>query len=757
MYRSHRYHASLEGGQTVLFIVAVFVTLATLVTGLFATSGVTQIKISRDFINSQQAFFGAESGFEEVSERIFDGQKHSDSFTLNNNNTNIIIDPTPLDALGDRYVVSGVDGGAVRRSSFFINTPGNVEWNADVQAGYSGIEMDNSAMILGSVYSNGSIQRTSAGVSLIELRANPIKAYSGYVQIAKPRSGPDPEATHKPDLNTSVGGLNYGYVFPLPLGQIAAYNDEDPLSEMPSDITSPTITPLSWRRSNAQDNLAQQITVQYTGKPEKVRLLIKKVGTGGSNFKVKILGNKTGKWQTPPGVYLQAPDSANIIAESSLIDKDSITSTWRWWEIPFDTSSANYYTMYPGTPYWIVFDPSTGCGQASCANGYEVGASVASYQPQPLTETLWYEARYASSLQSTNWCKPPGCDSGALERDLIFELFVGTAKNSLKRIKVYRQQENGQSYLNTCPSEGTGPDIVYGKGNFVKVDFLESTTINVPVFYNESYFPGANCPSGNNSNWTNDVEPLPPPLTDAFITSMASTTNTDCSSGTCVPCHAGSDCEPCQDGIVCIAGGLPVKYNFNVTQIVSAGAEIHLPYDGSAKHTEITGDFNITNRDLIIGGNIYVHGNFTATAGSSVCTISIDTSDDVEKNLAIIVDGTVNINNCRVVGKLENNDQLSTKDKQPIENSHIMIISRSTNLQDQAPAILISNSGQGDMLYATKGLIKLDNSAEVTALYGEKIKLVNNTKITSLSEGPGKMLFPTVEAVPTPKGYQQVQ
>lgn len=138
---------------TLIVLAVVLIIIATL-----SLTTLIEQKITRNFTKSAQAFFAAEAGIEDSLYRIIKGKNYqaTNSLTVGSGTTNINISGSSsqktIKAEGEREnrfrsveVKLAIDTDAV---SFYYG----------VQVGEGGLIMENNSQVIGSVYSNGSIQ-----------------------------------------------------------------------------------------------------------------------------------------------------------------------------------------------------------------------------------------------------------------------------------------------------------------------------------------------------------------------------------------------------------------------------------------------------------------------------------------------------------------------------------------------------------------------------------------------------------------------
>ena len=202
-------------GQVLTIAAIFFMAISLTVSFGVAQPVVDQIESARSIESGAQSLYAAESVFQDVAYRLVKGMAVDTVETLSlgvatgTATTTSILDGKEILAAGDK-------GRFVRKSKTQLLTSEGVSFNYGLQAGNGGINLSNSALIVGNVYSNGpmtgsnsnTIQGTavSAGPSgLIDDVHATSSAYAHTIQNADI----DGDAYYQVISNTDVGGISY--------------------------------------------------------------------------------------------------------------------------------------------------------------------------------------------------------------------------------------------------------------------------------------------------------------------------------------------------------------------------------------------------------------------------------------------------------------------------------------------------------------------------------------------------------------------
>ena len=144
-------------------MVATILFLVVSVTIIFGLIGpiLKQQRIISQMLLSRQSYFLAEAGIEDVVYRLKTGQPVSATEVLNLSGSTVTTITADTDE-GKQIVAIGEVGGAVRKVETDLLLGVGIAFHYGVQVGQGGLEMSNSARIIGNVYSDGNIIGTNS-------------------------------------------------------------------------------------------------------------------------------------------------------------------------------------------------------------------------------------------------------------------------------------------------------------------------------------------------------------------------------------------------------------------------------------------------------------------------------------------------------------------------------------------------------------------------------------------------------------------
>ena len=670
-------------GQTVLIVTVLFVALTVIVTGLFATSGVSQYQNSRDFLYSQRSFFSAESALEDFAYRDASGVYPRPNLNPSGEATPYVLSGFPpasisltqyLNEASNTYVVTAVDNGVVRKNSFSHTTVDLAKFRADLHAGAFGIEMKQQSKIVGSVFSNGPIIGQNSATIAIKSVAH---GGTGKVEVAKPPN-PVPPAVNIADLNPEVG---------ITIGNVASLNVG-----------------------------AQQFIAGRSGKLDSVVFDVKKVGSIGTNLDVIIRRNDD-RGTTDPN------DDIPLVGVTALgsytVDRSGITTSYTTFSPYFSSQNID---IIAGQAYWVLFKRVNGCS-GTCDHYVLRGTTANPYDPLPSqwraellhaadqTSTIYYQASggpYDMKLQ-VNVASGPGSISGVHVHQVLMTddsppTFDPTCEGVVTNDIV------------ACPNQPACSDLVE-----VRVQKIQNNTLEVNAYYENQtgYFvegTGSSCTlaSGKvtSASLSEFSDEAPTPFASEYIEGIKSTAKKQDAYGNYL-----YKCDQVVEG--CDAYG-----DF------TAGESAIYPVD-NAEALYVDGDFTVSGKEIFIDGLIYVTGNLTF---SSVCDVSIPDAAP-EQTYFILVEGSV---------KLQGSCLVEGKPSALNAGSHIIIISLSSSLSETDPAITLESSATADVVHAENGLLYIKSSGGIKGAYGAKIVMESSAVVTSLTEGVGNVILPDV-------------
>ncbi|MEX0877770.1 MAG: hypothetical protein WDZ40_02835 [Candidatus Spechtbacterales bacterium] len=139
-----------------------------------------RLEAARNFGMSEQALYASEAGIEDVLLRYLDSSKsYTAPYTLNVGDASAEIQVQSISG-GDELVSKGDSSGRIRELKVVVesNTTG-ASFNYGAQVGEGGLEMDDNSEIIGSVYSNGSVDGDSGAIVtgdvIVAVNGNKIK------------------------------------------------------------------------------------------------------------------------------------------------------------------------------------------------------------------------------------------------------------------------------------------------------------------------------------------------------------------------------------------------------------------------------------------------------------------------------------------------------------------------------------------------------------------------------------------------------
>ena len=292
-----------EGGQTMIFIVILF--LAFSLTAIFGIINpvIRHTRATGNIVQSKQGYFLAESGIEDIVYRLKNGKQISSLNTLVLNGESV--ETAATDTLGGKTIVATGDSkNFIRKVKVNLVAGIGVAFNYGVQSGTGGFTMSNNAGVNGNVYSNG-----------------------------------------------PISGSNGSFV----TGSAISSNSAD--SSVETENISPATPPnqITFGNGNGTQDVAQSFSTTITGPIGKVSLYIKKVSTP-SNITVRIVADNAG---SPSATVLSSASlSASLITTSfGWVDlpmpasSDLVAGNSYWLILDASTNAAKYYIWGANSAY----------------------------------------------------------------------------------------------------------------------------------------------------------------------------------------------------------------------------------------------------------------------------------------------------------------------------------------------------------------------------------------------------------------------
>ncbi len=672
-----------ERGASALLLTIAMVTVGIIVVLSQVTLGMSQKARASETVNARRSFFATESILEDVAVRL----PTADAVTkANEGSYSMYLDPgapfvpkfTIDDELGvlNRYIATSKIGEIVRGASFSVIPLNEGAITDDLQAGAFGILLKNTATIKGQVFSNGPIVGLNQTNNKIILRQN-----TGYVAVAKNNTAPDPDRHYE------------------------SFN-------------------VKFRTNGDNDNIAQQFLAMETGLIASVKIKICRTATGGT---LNVYIKENGRNISPPYMPNAPDDTGSGIAVANVtVTSIALCGVPEEKEITFNPPAS----VVKGEPYWIVLNHVV----SGNGNAYELAAihnlSDDNYDPDVSLYNDSYkkqaEALWSGLHQSIRWCRPPTyvssyCDTRSSEIvagdsvDLWFQIYTNTDRSKMSTLKIEHCTDAGDGDADLCDgTPSTDCDMTFVK--YIDAHNISGVTSAAQARY-QTQTGGGNtfCATAQGSGGEQGVRD--PPFSPDKIKEWKQAAGWDSDP------TDGDETKYCTTAEGCDAFG---------DIDLSAAGMIFPKTTGDRLNAVIPGSVDISNQTLTLRNYTYIKGNLTAGGGSG-CKIQVSDTETTAipptKSLVIIVDGTVDINNCTITGRI--NDPLS----------HLMIVSLNKSITENAPAVWIRNSATGDIFMAYNGLLQINQSGSIVAGYGEWIIMEQSVSIAGIIEEPGSISF----------------
>ncbi len=692
-------------GIATLLLVVVFVVGATTLAISLTSLSIVETRSARDTTHSIRSFFSSESILEDVALRTLD-EDVSNNVT-DTNAYDIYFDHDSInadvelrkdqEAGTERYTAGSAIDSAARNSSFRLVPRNQGSWSEDLQAGWLGIRMFNTASVKGQIFSNGPIRGFNALKNVLSIRPG------AHIQVAPQRVGAD------------AGGSNNTTPF-----NYIVFRDHD-----------------------KKDNITQQFATSNTGYLSKIRLKIARTNYSTSwpelTFRIRENAMVDGKYV--PGAAVGSPVTISGSNISTTFPVYSSPSAIPWYEINF---SDQYIPISAGRPYWLEIH-SVDCG-GNCARYFYVAAQEGSAAQYPVVDAygeavpvkrpmvLW-----AQNNSGAVWCEPgtTGSFSGSTDctemnntgywdptsgpSDIMFEVYISTTPTVIDNV-----------IINTC-SDGPDAGVCDGTpvnscagGNLV---YVEAPLITNSTIYAKTNTYSAPAASTIQSGCPSDAGQFETTVLPGESYEIVATT-TPFNTLTIDTWKKAAGWNKYDDAFTQYCGGLDGCSDGENLWVTSAD-KIFPEMTGNRNHAVIKGNLTLGNYTLTLRNFVYVKGNLTAGSGTN-CLIQVsDTTPEIpeENSIVMVVEGTVDIGNCDVTGR------------EGDSKSHLMIVSLSKNISDDAPAILLRTSTNADLVYAQSGLVRFNQSSSAQAVYGEGILFEQSAEIQSVVEGVGAIQF----------------
>jgi len=145
-----------NSGYAVLTSVLFFMFISMIIISGTQTISYKEAKSSKDFGASKKSFFTAESGVEDMAYRIIKGKQYNTTEILSLGG---YFSTTTVASIGGfrEITATGTASKMIRKSKIKLKNNNGVSFHYGVQVGEGGIIMENSAQVIGNVFSNGPI------------------------------------------------------------------------------------------------------------------------------------------------------------------------------------------------------------------------------------------------------------------------------------------------------------------------------------------------------------------------------------------------------------------------------------------------------------------------------------------------------------------------------------------------------------------------------------------------------------------------
>lgn len=203
-------------GQAMLVATIFFLAVAISTMLGTATPVLRQSKVSDNFVNSRQSYSASESGIEDVLYRLKNSKKVSATEFLNVGSstatttiTDVGSNEKQVDSVGDFL-------SRFRKSEADVTVSSGASFNYGVQVGQGGFDIQNTASIIGNLYSNGPITGSNSNVikgTVVSSGASGsvsgIHATSSVYAHTISNSTVDGDAYYQTLTNTTVAGTKH--------------------------------------------------------------------------------------------------------------------------------------------------------------------------------------------------------------------------------------------------------------------------------------------------------------------------------------------------------------------------------------------------------------------------------------------------------------------------------------------------------------------------------------------------------------------
>ncbi|OGZ45730.1 MAG: hypothetical protein A3C84_04430 [Candidatus Ryanbacteria bacterium RIFCSPHIGHO2_02_FULL_48_12] len=572
MYFVRIQRQSLNHGQAALTVVIFFLFISlTMMFGFAALAVENEIKVRGD-VQAKESYFLAEAGIEDVGYRIIQNMAYdtSETISLVSGGPSATSNVSDVGLTEKSIVSTGDVSSAFRKVSLNLRPGAGTSLNYGAQSGYLGIVHQDTPVINGSIFSNGSVVRA---------------AVSNRITI-------------NGDLHVASSTLD-----------ASQQNLADVLKTAQPTPSPGTLPPYTFnvRRFAGHQDMAQSFMVNRTGVIRKVEIYMRKVGTP-SSFDLTLVEDVSN------GVGSSKPDNNGALFDASFTHT-AVSTNFDW--VEFDIGRGQN-PVYPGRKYWLILStPSS----TDTSNYYIVGGGgPATYTASSSAEML-FTADWSSGSAVWSPYNDTGDVSGSLPRpgDEAFKVFFGDVE--FAGTDFY----TGDIHSTINHVITTGDTVGYKiKGSIVGNDATDEAYYEVDGGSNTWGSTQKNPPSGTPT--TVHPTPLPAPISltkiDELITEVeasATCNNIPASFATQrANCIAGDDVD-FNNANVTLTG--PVVFPADLTIRGSTTFTMHDP--GTGGNIYVKGDLDIGTAAAC---TIRLDSSFGASSGTIVAEGPVDVS-----------------------------------------------------------------------------------------------------------------------------------
>ncbi len=302
VFRGNAGQASRQtSGQAALIAVALMLFSMMALIAAASTLALSESKIAELNYQSNRSYFLAESGLEDALYRLMRGKPTPASYSLSLYGESAAINVS--DAGGQKHITSAANLSGMERAGKIklINALG-ASFRYGAQVGYLGLEMKNHAKIIGSVYSNGSIDMEN---------------------------------------QASITGDAW----------VAGGTASTPNQEQTSQTSDLNVRDVSSRR-----DAAQSFVPTITAEPRKIALYIKRTALAPSDASVRIVADENGRPEDGNAIANGNLNASNVTTNYGWVEvtfnsAGLLTQGTTYWLVMDNSSdNASRYYIWGGNP-----------------------------------------------------------------------------------------------------------------------------------------------------------------------------------------------------------------------------------------------------------------------------------------------------------------------------------------------------------------------------------------------------------------------